>query len=705
MMRALITKTLFVLLILLSAQAMAFDVGGLSYLVNHLATPPIYDNAVPMPEAYGQTFLSDGQYVTGVDVYIGDPTRLDNPNVDVIPGLAELHLYDATDLSDYLLLSVKQFDGSTLPVGTPASIDFDSPILTSNGQRYAFFIFAEDGYGLGLRLQTQSTYSGGCQVRFPGDGGPITDCGSGRDLSFAVRGIGFISPDAPTIDSIELGNGEAIISFTSGVDNGSPITGYRYIKDDGSATSTIFGATGSGPLGIAMDAAGNVYTANYGSNNVSKITPDGISSILGTTRGNPAGIALDAAGNVYTANSLFSDNVSKITPDGTSTIFGTTGTTPLAIAIDAASNIYAANYNSDTVSKITPEGISTILGTTGNNPKGIAIDAAGNIYTANGGSDNVSKITPDGSSTIFGTTGSGPFGIAVDAAGNVYTANYGSANVSKITPDGTSIILGTTGNSPEEIAVDAAGNVYTANYGSATVAKITPEGISTILGTTGSGPFGIAIDAAGNVYTTNNGSNNVSKITDASVVTYPATGDTSPITITGLTNDTEYLMSLIAVNAAGESVASNSVSVTPATTAPDAPTIDSIALGDGQVVIAVTPGADNGLPITGYTAVCLNTISDSSLVSSSTSPITVSGLTNGVSYVCVVSAANGAGNSQRAEASSVIPSVDTDGDGVNDLLDNCVSIADPGQEPSAINPSCGEACVTSSCAGTCCDNH
>jgi hypothetical protein len=41
---------------------------------------------------------------------------------------------------------------------------------------------------------------------------------------------------------------------------------------------------------------------------------------------------------------------------------------------------------------------------------------------------------------------------------------------------------------------------------------------------------------------------------------------------------------------------------------------------------------------------------------------------------------------------------------VNDLLDNCVSIANPGQEPSAINPSCGEACVTSSCAGTFCEN-
>ena len=58
-----------------------------------------------------------------------------------------------------------------------------------------------------------------------------------------------------------------------------------------------------------------------------------------------------------------------------------------------------------------------------------------------------------------------------------------------------------------------------------------------------------------------------------------------------------------------------------------------------------------------------------------------------------------------SEASSVTPSVDTDGDGVNDLVDNCVSIANPDQEPSAINPDCGEACVTSSCAGTICVNY
>ena len=64
--------------------------------------------------------------------------------------------------------------------------------------------------------------------------------------------------------------------------------------------------------------------------------------------------------------------------------------------------------------------------------------------------------------------------------------------------------------------------------------------------------------------------------------------------------------------------------------------------------------------------------------------MTVSGLTNGVSYVCYVSATDDAGNSQASEASSVTPAGDADGDGVNDLFDNCVSVSNPGQESSAI---------------------
>jgi streptogramin lyase len=116
------------------------------------------------------------------------------------------------------------------------------------------------------------------------------------------------------------------------------------------------------------------------------------SSILGTTGTGPRGITIDASGNIYTAN-INANNVSKITPSGVSTILGTTGTTPSGITIDASGNVYTANQSSNNVTKITPSGVSTILGTTGTLPSGITIDASGNIYTANHGSNNVSKIT------------------------------------------------------------------------------------------------------------------------------------------------------------------------------------------------------------------------------------------------------------------------------------------------------------------------
>ena len=167
---------------------------------------------------------------------------------------------------------------------------------------------------------------------------------------------------------------------------------------------------------------------------------EAISGILGTTGSNPVAITIDSAGNIYTAN-YSSSNVSKITPGGTSTVrWGrlgaqvTTGLKPRAIAVVSAGYIYTANAGSDNVSKITPGGTSTILGSTGTGPIGITIDSAGNIYTANLGSNNVSKITPGGTSTIPGATGSNPYAITIDAAGNLYTANYSTSNVSKITP-------------------------------------------------------------------------------------------------------------------------------------------------------------------------------------------------------------------------------------------------------------------------------
>jgi len=275
-------------------------------------------------------------------------------------------------------------------------------------------------------------------------------------------------------------------------------------------TPAIFGTTGLGPYDIVFDGLGNLYTVNFTSSNVTKITPGGISSVFGTTGTSPNDITIDDTGNIYTAD-YGSDTVTKITPGGVSTTLGTTGTNPFAITIDDTGNIYTANSDSNDVTKITPGGVSTIFGTTGLVPVAITIDDNGNIYTANSDSNNVTKITPGGVSTILGTTGSLPQAITVDGSGNVYTANTDNNTVTKITPGGVSTIFGTTGSNPSGITVDSLGNIYTANSGSNNVTKITPGGVSTILGATGSNPSGITVDSLGNIYTANSVSDNVTK--------------------------------------------------------------------------------------------------------------------------------------------------------------------------------------------------
>jgi DNA-binding beta-propeller fold protein YncE len=47
----------------------------------------------------------------------------------------------------------------------------------------------------------------------------------------------------------------------------------------------------------------------------------------------------------------YSNNVSKITPAGVSTILGTTGVRPEDIVVDMAGKVYTVNYESHNVSK------------------------------------------------------------------------------------------------------------------------------------------------------------------------------------------------------------------------------------------------------------------------------------------------------------------------------------------------------------------
>ncbi len=83
---------------------------------------------------------------------------------------------------------------------------------------------------------------------------------------------------------------------------------------------------------------------------------------------------------------------------------------------------------------------------------------------------------------------------------------------------------------------------------------------------------------------------------------------------------------------------------------PDAPTLDLATPGDENVKLSFTSNSDGGLEITGYIATC-GGFSQPGM----SSPITISGLTNGVTYVCSVTASNEAGQSEKSNEESVTP--------------------------------------------------
>ena len=122
-------------------------------------------------------------------------------------------------------------------------------------------------------------------------------------------------------------------------------------------------------------------------------------------------------------------------------------------------------------------------------------------------------------------------------------------------------------------------------------------------------------------------------------------------TVTGLTNGTSYIIKVIAKNAVGISLPSaNSARVTPAlpVLVPSAPTTVVAAVGQGQLAVTwVAPASPGGSAITDY--LVKYSSNSGSTWKNFTDPVstvpslTVTGLTNGTSYVIKVIAKNAVG--------------------------------------------------------------
>jgi hypothetical protein len=282
------------------------------------------------------------------------------------------------------------------------------------------------------------------------------------------------------------------------------------------------------PGSIAIDGAGNAWTANYYGNSVSELSSAGaaLSPSTGYTGGGltgPNSIAIDVSGDAWMANDF---SVSKLSNAGTA-LSPSTGYTgggldnPNSVAIDGAGDAWMTNVNG--VSKLSNAGtaLSPSTGYTGgglDNPSSIAIDGSGDAWIAGVFSPDVSEFSNAGTalSPSSGYSGGGlyqPHSIAIDGLGNAWTANY--EGVSKFSSAGTPLSpsIGYTGgglaNNPSSIAIDGSGNAWIANPYGNIVSELSNAGtpLSPSTGYTGgglTGPNSIAIDVSGDVWLSSN---------------------------------------------------------------------------------------------------------------------------------------------------------------------------------------------------------
>jgi hypothetical protein len=239
----------------------------------------------------------------------------------------------------------------------------------------------------------------------------------------------------------------------------------------------------TGPFGIALDAKGNMYVANfYGGNFVvfaagsnGNVAP--ISTVSGdkTRLGFPSGVALDAKSNIYIANEAESPNRpdsvlvyaagsnGNVAPIATISGSKTGLAGPLAVALDDRGNLYVANraiisgvgetiteYAAGSNGNVAP--IATIATPAGLiAPQGLALDPTNDIYATyvpTACLDNACGLSllvfPPGSNgyavpsaTIAGpkTQLVQPAGVALDHKGNIYVVNLIGGPSSSNCPD------------------------------------------------------------------------------------------------------------------------------------------------------------------------------------------------------------------------------------------------------------------------------
>ena len=380
---------------------------------------------------------------------------------------------------------------------TSVAVDRQGNVYIATSTSYRVRKVAPDG--------TITTFAGTGAPGFGGDGGPATSAQLSAPLAVAVdRSDNVYVVDGFRVRKVSGGT----ITTIAGVAGTPGVSG-----DNGPATSALLNR----PAGLAVADNGDVYIADTENSRVRKVSGGIMTTIAGTGRAGvfgfsgdggpatsaqlyyPVGVAVDAQGDVYIADTR-NNRIRKVSGGTITTIAGTgkaetsgddgppqlaSVSYPAGVTVDRLGDVYISTASR--VRKMSGGKITTVAGT----------------GTAGFGGDN----GPARSAQLGGVVAGVPWGTAVDGAGNLYIADYSNARVRKVsqgtaagqpgpvtgTPGGTVLVNGkryTGGAIPYGSKVDVTKGKVTLNTDLGTLTASGGGGITAqfiVLRSTGGG--------------------------------------------------------------------------------------------------------------------------------------------------------------------------------------------------------------------------
>lgn len=555
---------------------------------------------------------------------IGWWSSLDLSVSDSFNGLTDAALADgyrgmsmrSTDGKKFQLTSFRYYNwGET--VSTPITV-----VGLRNGQQVASSSF--DGYRPGYLSQTVSlpSFTNVDEVRFYTTSGAI----SWHSINNIVVDPVPLpdKPGAPIAGSVTAGNAQASISFTPPADNGgAAITGYTVTSSPGGHT-----ASGSAsPLVVSGLTNGTAYTFTITATNSAGTSASSTATVAVTPKGDQTLTFADPGpqsfGTSPTLTASASSGLAVVFASATTSVCTITSNGTLTFASTGTCTINASQPGDGTWNAATSVGRSFAVNAVA--PASPAITGV----TAGDASASVQFSAPasnGGSAITSYTVTSSPGGLTASGAGSpllVSGLSNGTAYTFTVTATnaiGTSVASGAS----NAVTPKAAQNITFANPGTQN------------FGTT---PTLTASSSSGLPVTFSSATTGVCTITSGGTLTFLASGSCT-------------IRADQAGNGSFDAATTVPQTFTVAAVTPGAPTIGTATAGNSQASVTFTAPANNGgSSITGYTV----TSNPGGLTGSgSSSPITVTGLTNGIAYTFTVTATNGAGTGGASAASNAI---------------------------------------------------